>query len=521
MKKDKKYQVVAGIDLGSHSIKMKIAEIDKNGNVRTLENLRRAASVGTDTFSSGKVKFETVERICDILKGYRQLMNDYNIDRYRIVATTAIREAKNREYIIDQINIKTGFNIEVINNSEVKYITYKSIRDKVRDYKKFREKGTIIIDVGSGSTEMSVYIEGKLASSQSTKIGSLRIKEILSSLERRTLDFPKILEEYVESKIDGLRIFKTNMEINNFIAIGGEIPVIAQICNNTKDTDTPKFINGESFKRLYNELMFKPTSSIVRQYNIPQDRADLLLPSMIIFKKFLDKTSSLDIHAPLISLRDGLISDIVDNIFSTNRQREFIEDIVSSSRYIAKIYKSDIPHIDDVESKCLIIFDQLKELHGMGDEERLLLQVAANLHDIGKFISLANHHQDSYNIIMSCDIMGISNEQLEIIANIARYHGDEVPDYSHSNFKHLRKKNRLLVSKLVAILRIADALDRSHKQKVKNVEIFLKKDHAVFNVDVFEDALLEIWTFETNSEFFQEVFGVTPILKTKRVVNYG
>lgn len=521
MQKNKKYHVVAGIDLGSHSIKMKIAEIDNNGNVRTLENLRRAASVGTDTFSTGKVKFETVEKICDILKGYRQLMNGYDIDVYRIVATTAIREAQNREYVIDQIKIKTGFNIEVINNSEVKYITYKSIRDKVSDYKKFREQGTIIVDVGSGSTEISVYIEGKLAFSQSVRVGSLRIKEILSSLERRTLDFPKILEEYVESKIDGLRIFKTGIDINNFMAIGGEISIIARICNNTKDTDTPKFISEESFKNLYNELMFKTTNSIVRQYSIPQDRADLLLPSMIIIKKFLDKTSSMDIHAPLVSLRDGLISDIVDNLFYTHRHREFIEDIVSSSKYIAKIYNSDMSHIDDVEKKSLIIFDQLKELHGMGNEEKLLLQIASILHDIGKFTSLANHHQDSYNIIMSSDIMGISNEQLEIIANIARYHGDEVPDYSQGNFKYLEKRNRLLISKLVAILRIADALDRSHKQKVRDIDVSLKKDHVVFKVEVIEDALLEIWTFETNSDFFQEVFGVAPILKSKRVIGDG
>lgn len=519
MDKNNKHHVVAGIDLGSHSIKMKIAEIDENGKVRVLENLRRAAAVGTDTFSTGKVRFETVEKICDILKGYKQLMNDYDIDEYRIVATTAIREAKNREYIMDQIKIKTGFKIDIINNSEVKYITYKSIRDKVQNYKRFREEGTIIVDVGSGSTEISVYLKGNLAFTQSVKIGSLRIKEMLSSLERRTLDFPKILEEYVESQILGLRVFKTSMDINNFIAIGGEISIITQICNNTKNSSTFEIISEESFMDLYNELMYKPTNSMVREYNLPQDRADLLLPSMIIFKKFLDKTTSTSIQAPLVSLRDGLISDIVDNLFSTNRYREFIDDIVSSSRYTAEIYHSDLLHIDDVKKKSLIIFDQLKQLHGMGDEERLLLQIAANLHDIGKFTSLANHHQDSYNMIMSSDIMGISNEQLKIIANIAKYHGDEVPDYSQGNFKNLGKKNRLLVSKLVAILRIADALDSSHRQKVKKIEVLLKKESVVFYAEVVGDALLEVWTFETNSEFFQEVFGVTPILKTKRVVN--
>ncbi|EOD01379.1 HD domain-containing protein [Caldisalinibacter kiritimatiensis] len=518
MSKDLNSELIAGIDIGSHSIKMKIAEINENGEIRTLDNLRRTASLGKDTFTTGKISFKTVDEICEILKGYKQVLNDYRIKQYRAVATSAVREATNKDYVVDQIKLKTGLHIEVITNSEEKYLTYKSIRDNLKDYKRFRNERTLIVDVGSGNTEMTSYNKGKLQFSQSIKLGALRIREILASLERRTLHFSKILEEYIESNLDTLKIFSTQKSIKNFIAVGGEISIISRICNETKDKEKSKYIDRNKFIEVYNELMYKPYHHIIKEYDVPENRIEILIPSLILFKKFIDMTDAKGIYVPLVSLRDGLISDFVDKKYNTNRDKKFREDIISSAIYLAKRYKSDMKHVMDVMDKSMIIFDRLKDIHGLGEKERFMLQLAAILHDIGKYVNLVDHYDNSYDIILASDLIGMSDRQMEIIANVARYHGEKLPKFKDRNYDKLSEKDKLIISKLSAMLKLANSLDMSHKQKIWDIDVNTDEKIVVITARTKEDVLLEIWTFEANSDLFKEVFGVVPILKIDRVM---
>lgn len=516
MKKKNGGEIIAGIDVGSHSLKMKIAYVNKDGKIKTLDNLRKAFYLGRDTFNTGKVTFNTVDEMCDTLRGFKRIMDGYGISKYRAVATTAIREAGNKEYIIDQIKLKTGLDVEVISNSEERYLTYKPIRERFDNYRKFRIEGALIADIGSGSSQISVYKDNNLVFSQSIKIGSLRIREMLSTLERKTLQFSKILDEYIDSKVNIFKKSISNNKISNFLAIGGEIIIISKLCNQTKDYNKLKYIDRDEFLNLYNELMTKSTNSIIKQYDVPQERADILLPSMIIFKKFLDMTASEGIYAPLVSLRDGVISDMVDEKFNTERNKEFTRDIVTSTKSLANRYNCDMKHIEFVEQKALEIYDELYDLHGLGQRERLLLQLASILHDIGKFINLSEHYKNSYKIIISSDIFGISDEELEMIANIANYHSEKVPSNSHQNYRKLKAKNRVIVSKLVSILRIADSLDMSHKQKLKDINIIRNNKELILSSRTVGNTLLEEWAFESKSTFFKEVFGITPKLNISR-----
>ncbi|MTI65243.1 MAG: HD domain-containing protein [Firmicutes bacterium] len=511
---NKKDEIFAGIDIGSHSLKMKVAYVDKKGEISTLENLRRTVPIGSDTFSNGIVSFDTVEELCEILKGYKRIMEDYKISTYRAVATSAVREAKNKDYIVDQIKLKTGLRIEVISNSEEKFLTYKAIREQLDDYRRLRKEGTLLVDIGAGSSELSIYKRNKLIFSQGIKIGSLRINEILSEIEKKTLDFPKILEEFIESNIESLIAIKPRVKLNNFIAIGGEISVINNILKHGKNES--KYINKTDFLKLYENILYKSNNTLVKEYNVPQNRVDILLPSMILFKKFINLTQAEGMYVPLVSLRDGLISDLVDRKFNTLRNKEFNKDIISSTRNMAKRYKSDNKHIRDVEKKSLYIYDKLKKIHGLGSRERFLMQIAIILHDIGKYLSFINHHINSYNIIISSEIIGVSKEEMRVIANVAKYHSKETPSLLHNTYGILSEKNRIKVSKLAAILRLANALDRSHKQKIKIKDIYIDNRNLYIDTYSKEDYLLEQWTFINEADFFKQVFGLSPILKIKK-----
>ncbi|MFZ5351558.1 MAG: HD domain-containing protein [Bacillota bacterium] len=513
-----KNEVIAAIDVGSNTIRMKIAEIKSNGKIAVFEDLRQPINLGRDTFSMGIIETETIQKTCEILKDYKRFMKEYKIKTYKAVSTSAVREAENRDYILDQIKVKTGLDIDVINNAQERFLTYKGISDKIDDYTRYRKEGMLIVDIGSGGVEASLYKNGYLNFTENIKVGSLRLREILHDLERKTLNFPEIMEEFVESKIYLLLPRIKRYNIKHFVGLGGEIKIISMLCNN-KAGDVVK-INKSALDELYMKLKSMTTQSIMHGFGISPERAEVLLPSVIVFRKFLEATDTEVILSPLVSLRDGLISDIVDTKFKSKRKTEFVEDIISSSRCLAEKYEYDEAHARHVEKISLELFDNTTSLHGMGDKERFYLQMASVLHDIGKFISHNNHSLNSYNIIQNSNIIGLSERDLKIIAKVVKYHSEDSPGNHEANYRMMDYADRLIVSKLCAILKLADSLDISHKQYVKNLSVELDEDLLV-KISTDKDITLEQWTFENKSDFFYEVFGIRPIIRKKVRINNG
>ncbi len=507
-----KSEVLAAIDVGSNTIRMKVVEVKSNGKLSVLEDLRQTINLGRDTFSMGIIETETVQRACDILKDYRRIMKEYKIKTYKAVSTSAVREAENRDYILDQIKIKTGLDIEVINNAQERFLTYKGISDKLSDYAKQRKEGLLIVDIGSGGVEVSLYNNGHLNFTENIKVGSLRLREILYDLERKTLNFPEIMEAFVESKVYILKPIIERYDIKHFIGLGGEVKVIAGLCGSKGDDIIT--ITKASLEELYDKLRTMTTHNIIQYYRIAPERAEVLLPSVIVFRKFLEATGAESILSPMVSLRDGLITDMADSKLRSKRHSEFVRDILSSARCLAKRYDYDEAHAGHVEWMALEIFDNTTGLHGMGEKEKFYLQMAAILHDIGKYISLNNHSINSYNIILNSNIIGLSEKDLRLIANIVKYHSEENPGIHDENYRVLYYKERLLVSKLCAILKLADSMDISHKQSIRKLDTIIDED-LIVRVLAERDITLEQWTFENKAEFFYEVFGVRPIIKKK------
>jgi len=513
-----KSQLAAAIELGSHALSMKIVEIGKNMEIKTLESLRKPVDLGKDTFATGWVSFETLVETCEILKGFKKLMTDYNVKIYRAVATTAVREAMNREYIVDQIKLKTGLDIDVIGNSTERYFAYSALREHLSNYKDIRKEGGIIVDIGFGSTQVYIVSNDRLEESINIKLGSLRVREILSALEGRTLNFPRVLDEFIAGKIDTSDFFKNKNLFRNIVLIGGDVKMISKLNLRINRDKKKNYILKKNFGEFYQEMLYKSPQFMMKELGLERSSAEILLPTMMIFKKFLDKTSADRFYTPLVTIMDGLIVDICRKRIYEEEKDELEKDALSLARFIAGKFKYDKAHSEDVEKNSLILFDETRKLHGLGKRERLLLQLASIFHDSGKFISLNEHYIQSYNIILASEIPGISRDEQTIIANVARYHSGLSPEQSHPNFASLADSSKLIVAKLSAIIRIADALDRSHKQKVMQMRVEWDSNRLIIKVETAQEMLLEEWTFEAKSEFFKIVFGVIPEIKIKKVM---
>ena len=249
-----------------------------------------------------------------------------------------------------------------------------------------------------------------------------------------------------------------------------------------------------------------------RKLNIPVEHASLLIPSLLIYKKALDYTQTEVLWAPGVRLCDGIAASYAQKHCNVNFSHDFVKDILNTSYNLAKRYKGNIGHTELLEIGSTAIYDAMKKYHGLGKRERLLLQIATILHDCGKYISITQPGECSYNIIMATEIIGLSHNEREIVANVVRYNTREF-DYKSGTDKTMSNTMYLTVAKLTAILRIANAMDRSHRQKLKKMKIFLKQEELVIQVETLEDISLELALFSQKADFFEEVYGVRPVLK--------
>ena len=217
------------------------------------------------------------------------------------------------------------------------------------------------------------------------------------------------------------------------------------------------------------------------------------------------------------SLCDGMVYEYAEEYKLLAQVHDFEQDIVTCARGISKRYMGSKRRAETLEQIALTIFDSMKRVHGMGRRERLLLRIATLLHDCGKYISMVNLGECSYAIIMATEIIGLSHREREIVANIVRYNHLEF-DYSMENSEGIDREEYLTIVKLTAILQIANALDRSHKQKCRDIKAVRKDDKLILTITTNEDITLERGLFGSRAEFFREVYSIEPVIRQKRIL---
>lgn len=517
MKKEKNsHPLGAVIDIGSNALRLKIGEA-VSGEMRILEHLRYPLSLGRDTFTKGKIGFEKVDQACEIIKGFLKLIEEYKIHTIKAVATSAVREALNKDYILDQMKIKTGLSVHVIDDAKEKLFIYKEMCRSLQKYPRFEGKAAMMVYIGSGSLGISLYQQGNIVFTQNIRIGSLKLSELLGEIQEQTEKFYIVVEEYISNLTRILKTILPAGEIGYFIASGREIEMIANLCE-AHSQEGFLTIPKARFQELYQMIKHKTPHQLMQLYKLPEDKAEVLLPSMSIYHGLMKFTEAEQIDAPFVFLSDALLYDILHPKERMVWDEVFEKNTVLTAQNVAKRYQYDANHAEVVERYSLQIFDKMKKIHGLGMRERLLLQIAAILHDIGKYINIKQHYEHSYTIIRSSDIIGLSSEELEIVANIAKYHSRIVPDLEQQSYRRLENTDRVLVSKLSAILRVADALDRSHHQKLQDMEVTVKDNKLQIAYTAYKDTMLEEWSFNQKGELFEEVFGMKAQMKKKRVI---
>lgn len=512
--KKKGGRIAAVIDIGSNMLKMRIAQLRK-GEVAPVDRLEYPLRLGHEVFHEGKISFESLRELSNILHGFSKIMSEYGVDQYKVVATTALRDAKNRDYVIDQLKIQNDMTVEILEDDQEKTLIYSEILNSLSTMPDLPAGNSLISFIGAGTIGLTVFDGKNMVFSQNISIGSLKLHDMLSSIAGDTEEFFTFVEEYLDLTVGHIALPHTNSKIPSLILAGNEIEMIAKACG--VEPDNGRYLMAaEQVKELYSRICSMTPAKISEKYGISDMNAEILYSALAIYTKLVKLTEAQFIACPKVELWDALLRQMLLPKSRAAYETHVVENALSCARVIARRYRCTPEHADKIWDFACKIFDKTKSLHGMDAKKRLMLELACILHDCGYYINNSKAHlRSTFDLIKNIDIYGLTDEEVMIVAFLCRYDEFTVPSYDDLEFVSLDRKKRLLVSKLSAILRMANALDKSQKQKLDDIKVKLEDDRLIIAAQSAQSAHLEKWAFDLCAPFFQEVFGVSPVLSVK------
>lgn len=507
----------AAIDVGSNEICIKIFEFAKKDQIRVLTHVRHIMELGSDTFANGYISAHMIDELCDVLKGFTMIMKDYGVKAYKAYCTSSVREAANRHFLLDRVRVRTGIDVTILSNSEQRFLLLQALALNEPDFNSIIKNGTIIVDVGSGSSQTTCFSDGNLINSQNIRLGSLRINEILRDPERTADSYTDLLKEYIAADISTTyRKYFNGYNIKSILAVGEGIRSLRQYinyCYPERDILTAKEMN-----HVYDSLFSLSISELAGIVENSDEQAKLILPTAMIYEQIMNINNAEKIIFNMTDLCDGIAYEYAVSNNRITPARNFDRDILSSCKKIAEKYLSNSDHTSYVEKIALKIFDGIDSLSGLGSRDRLLLQAAVQMHDCGTFVNFINIEKTSSRIILSSEIIGLSEKEKHIISGVVKYRTSNFPEFADMEGTET-EEDYLKIAKLTAIYRLANALDASKRQKLSRIKVNFHNDTLTITGESFMDLSLETAFFEVEASFFKLIYGIVPILKQRRIAH--
>lgn len=493
----------AATDVGSNAIRFLAAEFTDHSTYEVLDQIRVPVRLGHDVFLTGKLTDDAIEAAVEAFKSFAGRLNDLGIKRHRAVATSAVRESRNGAVLVERAKKEAGLSLEAITGAEEARLVHLAVRNRIR----LGKQKWLIADLGGGSVELSIVDENGIHRSESHEMGSVRLLEELAVAGEEPGRFRRRLEEYTAA-LRSSRILHS--KVAGYIATGGNIESLAKLAAVPVGNNGVAALSVSELRALIERLARLSYNDRVAQLGLREDRADVILPAAMVYERIAVLAGADTIQVPNVGVKDGVVIDLLEQHAWSGRRRDTQERAVTSGALaLGRRFHFDEAHARHVARLAASLFDQLRRVHNLDREDRGLLLAAALLHDIGIFISLKRHHKHSLYIISESELPGLTQDEIGLVANVARYHRKTAPASHHVPFTALSEKNRTRVVKLSALLRLADALDREHLQRVQGVTADFDGKRLDLVVNGTGDLLLERWALQKKAQLFEKIFDVT------------
>ncbi len=518
----KQHRIIAAIDLGTNSLHMVVVKIDPTlPAFSIIAREKETVRLGDRNLTTGELKPEIIEKAIAALGRFQEVAKTINAETIIAVATSAVREAPNGKDFLHTIETELGLSVNLISGQEEARRIYLGVLSGME----FNNQPHTIIDIGGGSTELILGDSQQARTLTSTKVGAVRLTgELITTDPISTTEF-QYLQAYargmLERSVEEILANLESGESPRLVGTAGTIETLAMIHAREKSGAIPSTLNGYQFsfkdlQELVNRLRKLSNSERAEIPGMPEKRPEVILAGAVILQEAMTLLGSESVTVCERSLREGVIVDwmlthglIEDKLRyqSSIRERNVLK--------LADKYHINLEYSDRVAKFAESLFDQTQgTLHHWGTDERQMLWAAAILHNCGHYISHSSHHKHSYYLIRNGELLGYTETEIEIIANLARYHRKSPPKKKHENYQSLlTKQQRQIVSQLSAILRLAVALDRRQIGAVAQVQCEYYPQLNQVNLLIFpsqsdDDCALELWSLNYKKGVFEEEFGV-------------
>ena len=495
--------VLASIDIGSNALRLTVVTVDADRQFTVLENVREAVRLGADVFTQSVISEETLDRACGAMQNFKKIIDARGVKWVKAVATSAVREALNKDIFLDRVVQASGIEVDVIGPEEEARLIHLAVAEKVD-----LERGvSILVDIGGGSTEITIVSEGNIISTESYRMGTVRLLQLLGDRKRPEKHFNQLVQEYVGATQKRLRKEIGKRHVDRCIGTGGNIETLGYLRREILGKERDTILSADELDDLAKRMSSATYEQRVQEYGLRPDRADVIVPASIILQNIVRQSGVDEIEIPHVGLKEGSLLELVRELYGGERAPQRTQ-VMASALELGRKFQFDEQHGTTVSRLAVGLFDETRSIHGLGLEHRQLLEVAALLHDVGTVLNASDHHKHTHYLLMASPMVGLSDSQRAIVANVARYHRKSEPKPQHDAYRVLSARDRVTVSKLAAILRLADAMDNQHAAKVTSFSVEYKKPRLTLRLEGEGDLLLEKWALAKKAGMFEDIFSV-------------
>jgi exopolyphosphatase / guanosine-5'-triphosphate,3'-diphosphate pyrophosphatase len=498
---------IASIDAGSNAVRLAVARAYSALDIEPLINERYSLRLGEGVFVRHRFSEKLFKKGVKAFRHFHEVMEEFGVTRYRAVATSASREARNRDAFVRRIKQKTGIALEVINSSEESRLGRVAVLAALGPESPPR----CIADLGGGSLQISILRDHNVEQSAQLPLGAVRL---MTTLKIPGVIRPAQAEQvrrYVRALLESRLPARPNLGEQVAVALGGNAETLANIAPGPRLHGLPT-IQLSLLRERLPDLLERDVRERMKSYGIRRDRADVLGVAAITFLTLGRYLNIRNFSLPSVGLREGLLQEIAREAFSRTEPHRYnaaARQLLVGTRSLARRFQKDQTHAEHVRELSVLLFDQLQPVHHLPAQSRVLLEAGALLHDTGHMISHRGHHKHGEYLVLNGDIPGMEGRDRAIVAGLVRYHNRKSdPAGHHVAYSSLNNSDKRIARRLSAILRIAEALDHSHRQRVTQLRAAFQRAAVGLQITARGDATEDLVDANRSAELFEKEFHV-------------
>ncbi len=495
----------AAVDIGSNSIRMLAAETGSGSPAKTLAAERQVTRLGSGVFQDGKITAEAMTFATETLSNMAQIYRKLDVIGVRAVATSAVRDASNQGEFLARASAALGVPVEIISGQEEARLIHLGVQARWPQ----GDKRALIIDVGGGSAEVILSAAGVLEEAFSKPLGAVRLTEVFLKSDPPSPTELSRMNEYIEEKLAGPLKRMGSAKFDRVIATSATAAAIVCAINRVgrsrRDEADRLKASVSEIRKFYRKVAARDVAGRRKIQGVGPRRAELIVSGVAVFLRALEVFRAASLHYSSAGVREGLIADLsargVGRELSMldQEQRRAVEQMV-------RRYGVQVKHARKVAHMAHRLFESLEPLHQLPPALGKLLEAAAYLHDIGHFVSDTGHHKHSHYLVANSDLPGFTDSERQMIAMLCRYHRKSMPAARHAPFQTFDPESQRAITLLTPLLRIADSLDRSHEQRIAELQVELRNGSVAIALESGVEPDLEMWAVERIADAFRETY---------------